>query len=172
LYGSDLTSYKLLTVGGDTAHFYPCVLNTNDDITAFVNIYSKEIASTKLWKQNHIKFALAHSGWLYMPARLHIYEHVIDDINEVTIFSICHDNNAGNNVIYLRGGLNYIIESNIDITANTSTITLINETFPVLDTNGVGAGFNNVTEIWDKNMGIFFGLNADEIIYVKTPKLT
>jgi hypothetical protein len=150
---NNVTRYYALRVGGDTAHYYPCTWLA-ELRTAKITIHSRGAVGSDPWNQNYIDCAIAASGWDDLkPVRVTVFAHGKYDANETTIHSIYTGNQDGLNCLYLRGGLTYYIEANVQISANTSTVTNGGEVFPVLDTNGNGSGFANVTKRWDYTMG-------------------
>ena len=157
-----LQSFKMDLTGLSSSQFYPIVLEATRDMIS-CEVSSQGGNSGEPWNQNTIKFDIRSQGWSDTPGVLIIYNYDYYDGNEITIGCIGRGQRAGNNCIWLRGGLWYTFYSNVVPTLQATGWTSSNSEVFSPGSNYYG-GSNSLVDIWFTpkstiTRGAYFGSN-------------
>lgn len=149
-------------------YFYPVKVTSNTPSFPLctVSISSTSGSASLPLNNNSIRFMVRTGGWSDIGKRLIVLDHWTYSSSEITIYAIYLGEENGDCVVYLRGGVNYIISiSGKDwISSSDSMLTNGNERYPKIDLSGNptdGRSFARCYRAWSHSNGYGLGLHAE-----------
>lgn len=129
-----------------SSNFYPIIFSaTPKDL--YVCMYSQQGQASAAYNQNKLEFTFRGQGWNDTPTSLTVHNYNCYTSGEMTIGRIGMGQEGGHKVVWVRGGLNYYIISNITPSLKTANFTSGNEVYTV--GTGFSGGTNTkVTTFW------------------------
>lgn len=154
--GEHLSSFSLLKDyiidlrSLSSSNFYPVTVNRNF-YSWDCEIHSPSFGGAEPYNQNTLRFLLQAEGWSDTPKRFVILYQAAYQYNEITIGAVGYGAKANaKRCVWLRGGLQYKLRSNMVPTLRTSTFTEEDSTYSV-GPNLDGGTNVDVTILWKNN---------------------
>ena len=149
-------------------YFYPVKVTSNTPTFPLctISISSTSGSASLPLNNNSIRFMVRSGGWSDIGKRLIVLDHWAYSSSEITIYAIYLGEEDGDCVVYLRGGVNYMISISGRDWVSSSDSMLINgnERYPKIDLSGNptdGRSFAKCYRAWTHADGYGVGLNAE-----------
>ena len=145
-YNTIMNHYELDLTSLSSNNFYPVYLGSGYQ-TVNCEIHSPNVSGSSAYNQNTLRFTIQSQGWSDTPVQIEAMSGQYQT-NEITIGSVVRGTQApGGKAVYLRGGLIYKFNSDVEPQLKTSNYTTGSETYTV--GTGYSGGTNtNVSAIW------------------------
>ncbi|MGI5096569.1 hypothetical protein IZU27_02700 [Treponema socranskii] len=180
---SKALSVKNIAIEGDTVKnyyyfnlrayptdtFYPIFFNTWwDPASLECDIQSEAGADAVPYNQNRLSFSWVQAGWSDAPKRLTIFNYGCYDRNEITIFGLAASTSLGSKAIYVRGGLQYYLNSNHVPELKTQEFLQTYDGIPSVSDNTVWRPIKQKTELGQNVSWYWLAEDGEESTYVNS----
>lgn len=145
-YLDTMVQYTINATSLSTSNYYPIIFSATPKMMR-VSMYSQTGSSSAAYNCNSLDFSFRGQGWTDVPPGLTVHHYSNYTASEKTIGCIGMGQEAGEKVVWVRGGLTYYISSNVTPTLKTANYTSGGQIYTV-GTNEYGGTNTKVTIYW------------------------
>lgn len=144
----------------DSTKFYPVTWRSKDFVK--LEVMSAEGSESAEYSQNRLRASISSFGYGDVKKLVDVQEFTRYADSDVTIYCIATGTTNGVNALYIRGGVQYRVRSNVILTLRTSEYTATEggilsdnlEVFPLIDNGGTNITTSfNVDYMWFYTQG-------------------